>query len=93
MDTPRILIVEDSRTIRKVLVRQLASFNAVILQAENGLEGLDLARKNELDLVITDIDMPGMDGFELCKALKSSEATRHIPVIILSATESDDYIE
>ncbi len=93
MDAPRILIAEDSGTVRKVLVRRLASFNAVILQAENGIEGLDLARKNELDLVITDIDMPGMNGFELCRALKHNKATRHIPVIILSANESDDYID
>lgn len=93
MNQPRILIADDSRTIRKVLRRQLASFNAEIQQAENGLEGLHLARRHTPDLIITDIDMPEMDGFEFCRILKKDEATRHIPVIILSANEHDDYIE
>ena len=93
MDSSRILIVDDSKTTRKVLLRQLAVFKAELFEAEDGLEGLDSVHKHEPDLVITDIDMPRMDGFELCKRLKVENKTRNIPVIILSANESEDFVE
>ncbi len=92
MTKPTFLLVDDSRTIRSTLVRQLAPLGAAMLQAENGQAGLEMAREQRPDLIITDLDMPVMDGFALCKAVKNDPDLRHIPVLILSANEQDEYI-
>lgn len=93
MKNLRILIAEDSKAVRKALVRQLESFGAQIIQAEDGLSGLVKAHEHQPDLVVTDIIMPKMSGFDLCKALKAEANTRHIPVVILSANENEESIE
>jgi len=64
-----------------------------IEEAENGVKGLEITSSRHFDLIITDVEMPGMDGFELCKTLKLAEQTKRIPVIILSSLESDNDIE
>ncbi|WP_045212808.1 response regulator [Desulfonatronovibrio magnus] len=93
MNKSRILIVDDSKTIRKVLLKQLASFKAELFEGEDGQEGLEKALEHMPHMIITDIDMPRMNGFELCRQLKSDERTRHIPVLMLSANENEEYIE
>ena len=88
-----ILIVEDNSELRKYLRDELSGDYA-ILEVENGLKGLQLALKSIPDIIITDIIMPEMDGFEFCKALKSNISTSHIPIIMLTAkTMSDDRIK
>lgn len=89
----RILIAEDSKAVRKALIRQLEAVDAEIIQAEDGLEGLVKAHEHLPDLVLTDIIMPKMNGFDLCRALKAETNTRHIPVVILSANENEESIE
>lgn len=79
-----ILIVDDSKTNRTSLMMLLAQFRYSIFEAENGLEVLDLVSRHSFDLIITDLVMPRMDGFDLCKNLKSREDTRSIPIIIFS---------
>jgi putative nucleotidyltransferase with HDIG domain len=66
---------------------------AVVTQAVDGRDGFDAALTGHFDLIITDIEMPGMDGFEVCQKLKQSTITRSIPVIILSIKEDEEYIE
>ncbi len=88
----RILVVEDSTAIRKSLINLLKPLNAEIIGAENGLEGLKLVSDNDFDIIISDIDMPELNGIELCKSLKNSVTTRHIPIIIVSSFDSDDDI-
>lgn len=87
MTNPTFLLVDDSRTIRTTLARQLVPLGAAMLQAENGQVCLEMAREQRPDLIITDLDMPVMDGFALCKAVKNAPDLRHIPVLILSANE------
>lgn len=79
-----ILIVEDHPDVRKLLAEQLEGiFN--ILQASNGLEGLQKATELVPDLIITDVMMPQMNGRAFCKQLKEQVETSHIPVIMLTA--------
>lgn len=79
-----ILIVEDNTEIRRYLSNGLAGlFNT--LEARNGEEALEILRDNEIDIIVTDVMMPVMDGIKLCKNVKQNIRTCHIPVIILSA--------
>lgn len=80
----KILIVEDNADIRNYIKSILGS-NYSIEEAENGLVGWDLIHANEFDLVISDLMMPEMDGIEMCKRMKASVETDHIPIIMLTA--------
>jgi DNA-binding response OmpR family regulator/ligand-binding sensor domain-containing protein/signal transduction histidine kinase len=83
-----VLVIEDNSDIRlylKVLLN--AKYN--VLLAENGQEGIRIARKEEPDLILTDVMMPVMDGLECCRLLKEDLKTCHIPVIMLTALTSD----
>ena len=85
-----VLIVDDNEDIRKYL-NSLLQDDFRILEAENGLAGLQIA-KNELpDLIISDIMMPEMDGITFCQEIKSQIATSHIPIILLTARTSVVY--
>lgn len=86
-DLPRVLIVEDSNDLRNYLCNQLKD-DYQLFQAKEGLEGWNLAVKVLPELIISDIMMPGINGFELCKRLKENEKTGHIPVILLTAKVS-----
>ena len=89
----RILIVEDNNAIRQYLAEELGKTYSV-WQAENGEKALDMLKGQEIDLVLTDVMMPVMDGVQLCKNIKHSLKTCHIPVIILSAkTDIRDQLE
>ncbi|MFO7816989.1 MAG: response regulator [Thermodesulfobacteriota bacterium] len=91
---PKILIVDDSKTIRKALAEQLVNrLDATVSEAVNGLMGYDTALADSYDLIITDIDMPEADGFELCTRLKQNPDTRSVPVIMLSSQDSEQCIE
>tara|TARA_R110000868_G_scaffold37111_6_gene131427 strand:- start:2210 stop:6379 length:4170 start_codon:yes stop_codon:yes gene_type:complete len=79
-----LLIIDDNEDIRNYLSGHL-SRRYRILTAENGVEGLELAKRELPDIVICDVMMPKMDGFTFCKELKSSEETSFIPVILLTA--------
>lgn len=87
------MIVEDSPTIRMGLVSVLRKFSAEVIQASDGSEGLDIARTSQFDLIITDIDMPVMNGLQLCQELKKRPDTFCIPIIILSSEDSEYHIE
>lgn len=80
-----ILIVDDTPANLSMLFDLLASENYKVLVAEDGESALQLASNNELDLILLDIIMPGMDGFTTCEALKKSTQTRDIPIIFMSA--------
>jgi len=81
-----IIIVDDVEHNRKYLIDALKKTKIKIVEAVDGLEALSLAGKIVPDLIITDIRMPGLDGFELLNKLKSDKALKHIPVIAYSAS-------
>lgn len=86
-DSSLMLIVEDNADVRQFIRSHFNSFYR-ILEANNGEEGLDLATRSVPDIIISDIIMPKMDGYELCKRLKNDERTSHIPVLLLTAMHS-----
>ena len=90
---PRILIVDDSPTIRYGLKRDLGQMGAVVTEASDGSEGLNIVDAQDFDLIITDIEMPLMDGFTFCSKLKSHPTKNSIPVVILSSKEKEEDIE
>jgi len=87
---PVLLIVEDNQELRRYL-RQSFEKNYRIIEAANGREGLAVANRENPDLILTDMMMPEMTGLELCKKIKSDIATRHIPVVILTAKTLIEY--
>lgn len=81
----RILVVEDNEMNRDMLCRRLERRDFEVQSAVDGQQGVDLARAASPDLILLDIDLPVMDGWEAIRLLKSTDATREIPVIALTA--------
>ncbi len=82
----KILVIEDDRSIQMVLelvFTRMAKCEVIV--ASNGAEGLAMIQKQRPDVVLLDLMMPGMDGFEVCQKSKEDVATRHIPIIFLTA--------
>ena len=81
----RVLICDDDPVILRLLEVNLELEGFEVLTGNNGLEGVEIAQREHPDLVILDIMMPKMDGYEACRQLKANEATKDIPVVFLSA--------
>lgn len=89
----KVLIVDDNAELITVMY-QLLCPKYHILTANNGLEALDVIAKNDVDIIISDVMMPEMDGYELTRAIKSDEDFSHLPIILLTAkTQSEDHHE
>src|SRR6202162_5736166 len=83
----RILVVDDVPTNLKLLeVRLSAEYFEVIL-ASNGEQALEICERGQCDIVLLDVMMPGMDGFEVVRRIKSNTATHHIPVVMVTALD------
>jgi two-component system, cell cycle response regulator DivK len=80
-----VLIVEDNEPSRDALARRLERRGYKALHAVDGFEGVSIARVAQPDLILMDLGLPGIDGWEATKHLKGHIETRHIPVIVLSA--------
>jgi CheY-like chemotaxis protein len=81
----KILIAEDERDIRDLIAFTLRFAGYEVLTANNGEEAVTMTQKELPDLVLTDVRMPKMTGYEACKQIKANPATQHIPVVFLSA--------
>lgn len=81
----KILIAEDERDIRELITFTLRYHGHEVIAASDGEEALEFALKEHPDLVLLDIRMPRMDGYEVCRSIKENQATQHIPVVFLSA--------
>lgn len=92
-NAPRILVVDDSSSARLYVRSVLHQMGLTTVEACNGQEGLDKALAEPFDLVITDVEMPLMDGLTLCARLKDNSSTSSLPVIILSTRGTEEDIE
>ena len=85
----RVLLAEDDRFLRRAAEARLRQHGLEVLTAADGEEALRLARSERLDLILLDVVMPKLEGFEVLKLLKENQATARIPVIILSNLGQD----
>jgi two-component system chemotaxis response regulator CheY len=85
----KILIVDDDRTTRKILGLYLKSKGYEVVYAENGLQAMEKLGMENVNLVMTDLNMPYMDGLELIKRLRTEPMLKHLPVLMVT-TEADD---
>ncbi|MGH8466388.1 MAG: response regulator [Pseudomonas sp.] len=87
----RIVLIEDSPTERTVMTKMLANAGHEVLEADNAEDGIELVREHLPDVVLMDVVLPGMSGFQATRALSRDEKTKRIPIIIVStkAMETD----
>jgi CheY-like chemotaxis protein/serine phosphatase RsbU (regulator of sigma subunit) len=83
---PRIVLADDDDVGRYVIATMLRRAGFTVSEVADGLDAVNAVTSQQPDLAVLDVKMPGLDGFEACRRLKSDEATRHIPVLMLSAT-------
>jgi two-component system cell cycle response regulator DivK len=88
----RILVVEDQEDNRRILRDLLASVGYEMIEAVTGEEGIALAEAQRPDLILMDIQLPGVDGYEATRRIKANDALRHIPIIAVTsyALSGDD---
>jgi CheY-like chemotaxis protein len=83
----RVLIVEDSQTQALRFQLELLRYGLSVEVATNGRSGLDTAYRTMPDVIVLDVDLPGMDGYQICRNLKADPQTQHIPVLMLTRRE------
>lgn len=92
MNNHKVLIVDDVAVNRLMVNKMLGTFGMEVMEANNGLEALEALRTFKADVILLDLMMPVMDGFEMLRILRANPLTTHIPVIVLSALNTNDDI-
>jgi DNA-binding response OmpR family regulator len=82
---PRVLVIDDEAPIRLLCRVNLEAEKMEVLEAEDGTQGLDLARSERPDVILLDVMMPGLDGWEVLQRLLEDEQTKEIPIVFLTA--------
>lgn len=90
MDNPKILVVDDEPDVVMLIATTLRGEGFEVITAYDGLEALDKTAVEKPNLIILDIMMPMMSGYEVCQQLKSDPASQHIPVVCLSSAHTPD---
>jgi len=88
----KVLVAEDEPDIRDLIVYSLEFAGYRVVQASNGEDAIDKAEREQPDLILLDVRMPKLTGYEACERLKARETTRHIPVVFLSALSQESEI-
>ena len=89
----KILIAEDEHDIRDLITFTLSYAGYDVIEASNGEEAYTLAQEQQPNLVLMDVRMPRMTGYDACRALKANESTRDIPVVFLSAKGQESEVQ
>ena len=96
MSEIRTLIVDDSSVMRKIVeraLRQAGLDSLVVLEANNGAEGLDLLRSKQVDLILSDINMPSMDGLEFLRQIHAQKLAQNVPVVMITTESSEEHVK
>ena len=89
----KVLIIDDNAENIKIAANFIKNSELIIWTAMNGKTGIELAKAKHPDIILLDIQMPEMDGFEVCKILKKYVETKNIPIIFMTARTDDESIE
>lgn len=92
----RILIVDDSSVMRKIVersLRQAGLDSLVVYEASNGQEGLDMLRAKQVDLILSDINMPSMDGLEFLRQIQTQKLATNVPVVMITTESSEEHVK
>ena len=87
--TGTVLVVEDTPSERELMSHYLRKSGCMVINATSAKEALAKAAQQKPDVIVTDVVMPGMSGFELCRSLKKKPETAHVPIIICSSKNQD----
>jgi two-component system chemotaxis response regulator CheY len=96
MSEIRTLIVDDSSVMRKIVERALRQAGLdllVVHEAGSGTEGLDLLKANQVDLILSDINMPSMDGLEFLRQIKAQNLAPGVPVVMITTESSEEHVK
>lgn len=85
----KVLLIDDDDNIRKLVSFSLKPLGLEFIEATDGKEGFRTALKEQPDLILLDLSMPNMNGFEACEKIKGNEKTAHIPIVVVSAEATD----
>ena len=96
MSEVRTLIVDDSSVLRKIVERSLRQAGLdplVVYEAGNGAEGLDMLKAKPVDLILSDINMPSMDGLEFLRQIKAQNLAPGVPVVMITTESSEEHVK
>lgn len=96
MSEVRTLIVDDSSVMRKIIERALRQAGLdplVVIEASSGTEGLDLLKAKQVDLILSDINMPSMDGLEFLRQLRAQNLAPGVPVVMITTESSEEHVK
>lgn len=85
MNEKKILIIDDNSAWRYLVIHELQKQGYTTYSANNGIAGIETAKQNKPDLILLDILMPGIDGFEVCRILKKDPLLKNIPIVFITA--------
>ena len=91
--TARVLVIEDSASVRRLIEVCLRVLDVDLSAAEDGLKGLEVARDIKPDVIVLDVGLPGMDGWEVLRHLRAGDDTREIQVLVLTAHAQPEVAE
>jgi len=89
----RLLIVDDDPLIRLLARERLGNDRLEVIEAGSGEEGIEVFRESRPDLILLDVEMPGLDGFDVCQAIREDPAGKHVPIVILTVRDDIESIE
>jgi chemosensory pili system protein ChpA (sensor histidine kinase/response regulator) len=88
---PLVMVVDDSLTVRKITSRMLTREGFEVATAKDGVDGLQQLQDIEPDIILLDIEMPRMDGFEFARNVRADQKTKHIPIIMITSRTADKH--
>ena len=88
----KVLVIEDDEDVSKILVLLLQSMNVDVLVADDGMTGLQMARDGNVDLVLVDIHLPGMNGVEVIRSIRATPKLAALPLIVITGNSTVEYI-